>query len=186
VRRHADRWASVVAMARSAGAAGANTPRTSSAGRLFDAVSAILGVRDVVTYEGQAAIELEQRVPPDETGAYPVPLDEAAPLSGAGVALVRCVVEDLLAGVDVGRIAARFHNGLSRAVVDAVAVLRERTGLGTVALSGGVFQNVVLLERVVAGLQRSGMRVLVHARVPPNDGGISLGQAAVAGARART
>jgi hydrogenase maturation protein HypF len=189
VRRHADRWASVVAVARSAtGAAGSglNAPRTSSAGRLFDAVSAILGVRDTVTYEGQAAVELEQRVRRDEEASYPVPLQETVPLSGAGPALVRCVVEDLLAGVDVGRIAARFHNGLSRAVVDAVAVLRERTGLGTVALSGGVFQNVVLLERVVAGLQRSGMRVLVHARVPPNDGGISLGQAAVAGARART
>jgi hydrogenase maturation protein HypF len=188
VCRHADRWASVVAMARSTGTAahpGTNTPRTSSAGRLFDAVSAILGVRDTITYEGQAAVELEQRVRMDETTAYPVPLDDTAPLSDAGNALVRCVVEDLLAGVDIDRIAARFHNGLSRAVVDAVAMLRERTGLGTVALSGGVFQNVVLLDRVVSGLRRVGLRVLVHSRVPPNDAGISLGQAVVAAARTR-
>lgn len=114
-----------------------------------------------------------------------MPLDVSAPLSGAGTALVRCVVEDLLAGVAVEHIAARFHNGLSRAVVDAVTMLGERTGLRTVALSGGVFQNVVLLQRVVDGLRRSGLRVLVHGRVPPNDGGICLGQAVVAAARTR-
>jgi hydrogenase maturation protein HypF len=143
-----------------------------------------VGLRDAVSYEGQAAIELEQRVCPDERAAYPVPVDADAPLSGAGHALLRAVVEDVCRRVPVDRIAARFHNGLSRAVVDAVAVLRERTGLGTVALSGGVFQNVVLLERVVTGLERAGLRVLTHSRVPPNDGGISLGQAVVAGARA--
>jgi hydrogenase maturation protein HypF len=180
-RRHGERWASVVAVARS----GLGAPRTSSAGRLFDAVAAILDVRDTVTYEGQAAVELEQRICLEERTGYRVPVDEAVPLAGVGHALVRCVVDDLQRGTDVGRIAARFHNGLSQAVVDAVAVLRERTGLGTVALSGGVFQNVVLLERVVTGLRRAGLRVLVHHRVPPNDGGISLGQAAVAGARAR-
>jgi hydrogenase maturation protein HypF len=179
VRRHGERWASVVAMARS----GINAPRTSSAGRLFDAVAAILGVRDTVSYEGQAAVELEQRVRPGERSGYPVPVDEAAPLSGVGHALLRYVVEDLQRGIGVDRIAARFHNGLSQAVVDAVVVLRERTGLGTVALSGGVFQNVVLLARVVTGLRRAGLRVLVHRRVPSNDGGISLGQAVVAGAR---
>jgi hydrogenase maturation protein HypF len=182
VRRHGERWAPVVAVARS----GLGAPRTSSAGRLFDAVAAILGVRDTVSYEGQAAIELEQRVRPGERTGYPVPLDEAVPLAGAGHALVRCVVDDLRRGTGVDRIAARFHNGLSQAVVDAVALLRDRTGLGTVALSGGVFQNMVLLERVVTGLRRAGLRVLVHHRVPANDGGISLGQAVVAGARAGT
>jgi len=180
--RHRDGWPAVVAMARSA----TNAPRTSSVGRLFDAVAAILGLRDAVTYEGQAAIELEQRVDPDERAAYPVPLDESAPLSGTGPALIEAVVEDLTHGVHIGRIAARFHNGLSAAVVDAVTVLRERTGLATVALSGGVFQNVVLLERVMSGLRRTGVRVLTHNRVPPGDGGICLGQAVVAAARDRS
>ena len=81
--------------------------------------------------------------------------------------------------------AARFHNGLADGVVAACRRVREATGLGVVALSGGVFQNVVLTERVVAGLGAGGFRVLTHSRVPPNDGGISLGQAVVAGARDR-
>jgi len=115
-----------------------------------------------------------------------VPLDESAPLSGAGTALIAAVVADLTHGVHIGRIAARFHNGLAAAVVDAVALLRERTGLATVALSGGVFQNVVLLERVVSGLRRARVRVLTHGRVPPGDGGICLGQAVVAAARYRS
>jgi hydrogenase maturation protein HypF len=82
-------------------------------------------------------------------------------------------------------IAARFHNGLAEAVAGACALLREATGLSAVALSGGVFQNLLLLERLVALLELRGFRVLRHRRVPPNDGGISLGQAAVAGASDR-
>ncbi|GAA2453865.1 carbamoyltransferase HypF [Actinomadura vinacea] len=181
VRRHRDRWPAVTAMART----GLNAPLTSSAGRLFDAVAAIVGVRDTVRYEGQAAIELEQLVAPDEQGAYPAELKNGAEPVIAGGDLVRGVVGDLLGGVAVERVAARFHNGLARAAVRAVVVLRERTGLGTVALSGGVFQNLVLLERVVSGLEAEGFRVLVHSRVPPNDGGVSFGQAVVAAARDR-
>jgi len=82
-------------------------------------------------------------------------------------------------------VAARFHQGMARVVVDACELLRERTGVATVALSGGVFQNLLLSEAAVAALSGRGFRVLVHGRVPPNDGGISLGQAAVAGARDR-
>jgi hydrogenase maturation protein HypF len=82
-------------------------------------------------------------------------------------------------------VAARFHNGVATAVVEAAAALRERTGLATVALSGGVFQNLLLLGRVVAWLEARGFLVLTHSRVPPNDAGISLGQAAVAAARDR-
>jgi hydrogenase maturation protein HypF len=85
----------------------------------------------------------------------------------------------------VGVISARFHNGLARAVVGTCCLLREQHGLSTVALSGGVFQNLLLLEKTVAGLEEQQFRVLLHERVPPNDGGISLGQAAVAGARDR-
>ena len=106
------------------------------------------------------------------------------PRSGAD-ALVAAVVDDLLAGTDPAVVAARFHNGVAMAVVEACTALRERTRLATVALSGGVFQNLLLLGRVVAWLEERGFRVLTHSRVPPNDAGISLGQAAVAAARDR-
>ncbi|HEV8424319.1 MAG TPA: carbamoyltransferase HypF [Actinomycetes bacterium] len=185
VGRNLDRWERVVALARS----GTASPATSSAGRLFDAVAAILGVRDAVNYEGQAAVELEQLADPGETAAYPARVAgtgaDGGPLRLVGSDLVRAVVEQLEAGVAAPLIAARFHNGLAAATIAACQALRDATGLETAALSGGVFQNLLLLERVTTGLERRGFRVLVHARVPPNDGGISLGQAAVAGARAR-
>jgi hydrogenase maturation protein HypF len=183
VGRHRDRWEQVVALGRSGTAA----PVTSSAGRLFDAVAAILGVRDAVNYEGQAAVELEQLADPVEAAAYPVGVAPAGDglLRLAGTDLVRAVVSDLSAGMPPPLIAARFHNGLAAATVAACTALREETGLGTVVLSGGVFQNMLLLERTVAGLEAEGFRVLTHSRVPPNDAGISLGQAAVAAARDR-
>jgi hydrogenase maturation protein HypF len=183
VGRNRDRWERVVALARS----GAAAPPTSSAGRLFDAVAAILGVRDSVNYEGQAAVELEQLADPGERDAYPAGVVPAAGglLRLGGADLVRAVVEELEAGVAPPLIAARFHNGLAGATVAACQALRDATGLGTVALSGGVFQNMLLLERTVAALEQRGFRVLTHSRVPPNDAGVSLGQAAVAGARAR-
>jgi len=182
--RHRDRWDQVLALARSATA----SPSTSSAGRLFDAVAAILGVRDAVNYEGQAAVELEQLADPAERSAYPARVDRAGdgPLRLAGTDLVRAVVEDLEAGAAAPLIAARFHNGLADATVTACGALGDASGLRTVALSGGVFQNTLLLERTVAGLEGRGFRVLVHSRVPPNDAGISLGQAVVAGARDRS
>ncbi|MEV4399337.1 carbamoyltransferase HypF [Nonomuraea sp. NPDC049607] len=178
VRRHRDRWAAVAALART----GTNAPVTSSAGRLFDAVAAIAGLRDRVLFEGQAAIELEQLAEPGERAAYPAALSTGPELVVSGTDLVRGAVEDLLAGVPTPLVAARFHNGLARALLRAVQALRERTGLRDVALSGGVFQNVVLLERMETGLREAGLRVLLHSRVPPNDGGLSLGQAAVAAA----
>src|SRR5215216_6516055 len=185
VGRNRDRWERVLALARS----GTASPLTSSAGRLFDAVAAILGVRDAVNYEGQAAVELEQLADPGEPDAYPARVAAAGfgggPLRLAGTDLICAVVEDLEAGVAAPLVAARFHNGLAAATVAACQALREKSGLGTVALSGGVFQNMLLLERTVAGLERTGFRALVHSRVPPNDGGISLGQTAVAAARLR-
>jgi hydrogenase maturation protein HypF len=151
-------------------------------------VAAILGVRDAVNYEGQAAVELEQLADPRERSAYPAGVAPAADglLRLGGADLVRAVVEDLEAGAATRLIAARFHNGLAAATVAACAALREQAGLGTVALSGGVFQNMLLLERTVTALDQRGFRVLTHSRVPPNDAGISLGQAAVAGARDRS
>jgi hydrogenase maturation protein HypF len=181
VRRQRERWAAMVSLART----GTNAPRTSSAGRLFDAVASILCGRDTVGYEGQAAVELERRVDRHETGGYAVTVQEGPTLLINGGDLVQAAVKDLANGVGHGRIAARFHNGLARAIIQSVHVLRDRTGLKTVALSGGVFQNTILLERVLTGLERTDLRVLVHSRVPPNDGGISLGQAVVAAARTR-
>jgi hydrogenase maturation protein HypF len=178
-RRHPDRWDAVVALA-----GAGHTLRTSSAGRLFDAVAAVLGVRDTTTYEGQAAIELEQRVDPGERSVYPVTV------TGDGVVavgeLVTAAADDFGAGVDVGRIAARFHFGLADATVRAAVAAAGAHGVTTAALSGGVFVNLVLLERVRAGLEAAGLRVLVHTSVPCTDGGISLGQAAVAGCAERS
>ncbi|WP_149263225.1 carbamoyltransferase HypF [Actinomadura sp. K4S16] len=172
-------WAAVTAMARRR----VNAPPTSSMGRLFDAVAAVLGVRDRVNYEGQAAIELEQRADTAERGAYPAALNGTAGFTVAGADLVDAVVADLKAGVPVATIAARFHNGVAALTVAAAMRIRSETGIGTVALSGGVFQNMLLLDRAVSGLTDAGFKVLTHHRVPPNDGGISLGQAAVATAR---
>ena len=158
---------------------------TSSAGRLFDAVSAILGLREVVNYEGQAAIELEQCAAPDERAGYLATVDDGSPVQVRGADLVRAVVADLAAGVPRPVVAARFHNGVVDAIVQVCLTLRDRTGLSVVALSGGVFQNLLLLVRSVDRLTANGFRVLTHSRVPTNDGGISLGQAAVAAARDR-
>ena len=173
VQRHGRSWEHVLSVARSR----AHSPLTSSAGRLFDAAAALLGVREEITYEGQAAIELEHLADTAETGTYAVPVD------GSGVVqvghLVRAVTEDLLREVSVPVIAARFHNALAGIVVGACHTLREQHSLSTVALSGGVFQNALLLTRCLDGLEAAGFSVLTHRHVPPNDGGISLGQAAV-------
>ncbi len=178
-RRNEDRWASVLAMARR----GVNSPATSSAGRLFDAVAALVGVRDQVNYEGQAAVELEQLADPAERGRYPAAVEDGDVLVASGADLFRCAADDLAAGVGREVIAARFHNGLAGLIVDCCVLLRERTGLTTAALSGGVFQNLLLLEAVTGRLEARGFAVLTHSRVPCNDGGISLGQAVVAAAR---
>ncbi|WP_219413817.1 carbamoyltransferase HypF [Pseudonocardia nigra] len=177
-RRNSERWAPVAAMARS----GLNSPLTSSAGRLFDAASAILGVRDAVNYEGQAAVELEQRADRAHRGSYPARLVGEDPFRVLGSDLVRGVADDVVAGVATGTVAARFHNGLTAAVVAGCRRAREVTGTTTVALSGGVWQNVLLLTSAVDALEAAGFAVLVHSRVPTNDGGISLGQAAIAAA----
>jgi len=182
VRRHGRQWADVLAVTR----AGINAPLTSSVGRLFDAVAALLDVRDEVTYEGQAAIELERLADPAEQGAYDVGVEEADGVGRVGGAgLVRSVVADRLSGTSAAVVAARLHNSLARTVVALCGRVRTQRGLDTVALSGGVFQNVLLHDRCVSGLQATGFTVLTHFRVPTNDGGISLGQAAVAGARDR-
>jgi hydrogenase maturation protein HypF len=159
-----------------------NVVPTSSCGRLFDAVAALAGVRQEVNYEAQAAMELEGAIEAREAGAYDWAYDEAPDgvLHIDPAPLVRAVAADVRAGVPAGRIAARFHNALARMVGTVCVRLHQETGLEEVALSGGVFQNVALLARVVPLLQGAGLNVYTHHCVPPNDAGIALGQAVVA------
>jgi hydrogenase maturation protein HypF len=179
--RHERQWADVVRLARR----GVHAPPTSSAGRLFDAAAALLGVRDTVNYEGQAAIELEQRADVHERGAYRARIEPGEPFAVRGADLIAAIVTDLRAGVAREVIAARFHGGVIALIEEGCTLLRERSGLDTVALSGGVFQNLLLLNGAVSRLEARGFRVLVHSRVPCNDGGISLGQAVIAAAADR-
>jgi hydrogenase maturation protein HypF len=164
---------------------GLNAPPTSSAGRLFDAVASLLGLRDRVDFEAQAAMELEALAAPEADRVYSVDLQER---DGRIVVqtpdLFRGVVEDLLAEIGAEQIGSRFHATLADVIVRTCRRLRDRSGLDRVALSGGVFQNVKLLRLAVDGLGRSGFQVYTHHQVPPNDGGLALGQAAIA-ARSR-
>jgi hydrogenase maturation protein HypF len=165
---------------------GVNVVPTSSAGRLFDAVASLTGVRDVTTYEGQAAIELEavSRAEGAEGYALPVLAGEAG-LELDPRPLVAAVVADLEREEPASVIGGRVHVALAMAIAEACERLRARTGLGTVALSGGCFQSRLLTTLAVERLAALGFEVLLHARVPPNDGGIALGQAAVAAWRGR-
>ncbi len=163
---------------------GVGSPFTSSAGRLFDAVAAMCGVRLEVTYEGQAAIEFEALADRGAVDPYPLELEHR----GTAIALdvrptILAVLADIAAGVDVGAISARFHAGLARATAEALAIVAERQDVATAVLSGGVFQNRLLLELTADALEEAGLRVLVPERLPPNDGQIAFGQVAVASAR---
>jgi hydrogenase maturation protein HypF len=168
------RWSKMAQVA----ASPAVSPLTSSMGRLFDAVAALCGLRAEVSYEGQAAIELEAAAwrAGAGVGAYRATLSDPRPA-------VRELVADLRSGADAAVVAARFHGAISAATVSALARIAGERGLGTVVLSGGVFQNRRLLESVADGAEAAGLRVLIPERLPPNDGGISFGQAAVAAAR---
>ncbi len=163
---------------------GTGSPLTSSMGRLFDAVAAICGVRLDVTYEGQAAVEFEALA--DRAAADPYPLEfehrnQAVALDPRP--MIRAVLDDIAAGVPVSTISARFHAGLARATADVLVIVAERQDLQLAVLSGGVFQNRLLLELTVDALQEAGLRVLVPEKLPPNDGQIAFGQVAVAAAR---
>jgi len=161
-----------------------NSPLTSSMGRLFDAVSSLLDICHSTTYEGQAALELEMKADESIRDGYlwpvkeqklPIVIDWDYPLKG--------VIADFKAGVPVPVISARFHNSVAEMIARTCSAIREATGLNQVALSGGVFQNVLLLERALDQLRRSGLETFIHHQVPCNDGGISLGQAVVASAQ---
>ncbi len=177
----ADRWDQVSRLVRS----GFRAPVTTSGGRLFDAVAALCGLRARVSYEGQAAVELEARCDPHERAAYALPVLAGAPgepLVLDARALVGAVRADLDAGVGVGVVATRFHHGLADGIAAGCASVAAARSIDTVVLSGGVFQNRRLLERTAATLLAAGLRVRFPELLPPNDGGIAYGQVAVAAA----
>jgi hydrogenase maturation protein HypF len=171
------RWRAVAELART----GLASPQTSSMGRLFDAIAAICGLRAEVDYEGQAAVELEAIAAGGETRSYPLALvDEGGGLLLDARPTVEAAARESVGGVAPSLISARFHNAVAEATATACAAAAEGHSVGTVVLSGGVFQNRRLLERTIRALAGRGLRVLVPLRLPVNDGGIAYGQAAVA------
>ncbi len=154
-----------------------NAPHTSSMGRLFEAASALAGVRQQVNYDGQAAVEFEALADPEEAGIYDFEIEQAE-IRLENV--IQMLTSDVLNGVPVPLISARFHNGVARMVLEACSKIRQDRGVEEIVLSGGVWQNLTLLNKVLPLLQQAGFRVYLHRMVPANDGGISLGQAAVA------
>jgi hydrogenase maturation protein HypF len=171
-----------------------NSPITSSMGRLFDAVSALLGIRGEIDYEGQAAVELEtaaysglilagvsDQAQASAQGSYPYRIVEEE-----GIRIARlydflwAIVEDLQHGIPIGTISVRFHNTVAQLINEMCGLITGETGITRVALSGGVFQNRLLLRKAIRLLEGSGLQVLTHRQVPCNDGGVSLGQATIA------
>ena len=160
-----------------------NTPVTSSMGRLFDAVAALIGVRGIIQYEAQAAIELEMTAydASNETNHYPLASEERN-----GVIIIKvydllaAIVKDVEMSVSKAVIAARFHNTVAQMILENCQKLSAKTELNKVALSGGVFQNRLLLRKTVPLLESKGFEVYTHRQVPCNDGGISLGQVVIA------
>ncbi|HEX5044390.1 MAG TPA: carbamoyltransferase HypF [Candidatus Polarisedimenticolaceae bacterium] len=163
-------------------AKGTQAPLTTSAGRLFDGVAALLGLRMRSAYEGQAAMEVESAAGSLPAGGYPMPL-VSGPEGTVGVLdwslAVEALVRDVRRGTGTAEMAARFHEGLANGILQVARVV----GVGQVALSGGCFQNKRLLEGTAARLTSAGFTVFLHRRVPPGDGGVALGQVAVAAAR---
>jgi hydrogenase maturation protein HypF len=158
-------------------ASGVNTPLTSSMGRLFDAISSLLGVRQTANYEAQAAIELEALADQGESGSYPFGVDGQF-LDPA--AMFVSMVSDLRAGVALPIISARFHNSIAQLMHRVCQNIRAQTSITEVALSGGVWQNMTLLKKTFSLLGEDGFKIYLHHQVPANDGGISLGQAVIA------
>lgn len=172
-----DRWRTLSSMI----STGTNCPQTSSMGRLFDAVSALLCLRSTVNYEGQAAIALENVADASVGDAYRFEVCADGTIGAENV--IRGAVEDLLDGTDASIVSAKFHFGVADLIAEVATDIRDKRGLDRVALSGGVFQNMILLEAALTRLTKRRFEVFTHSRVPPNDGGISLGQAMIADAR---
>jgi len=160
---------------------GINSPLTSSCGRLFDAVSALIMARDRVSYEAQAAIEMEMLADEGAAGSYPFHIEEANGLNIVKLEdLFAEIIHDLEKGTAPSVISMRFHRAVADIILRMCRILGRNTGIYKAALSGGVFQNRLLLRITEAALEGAGFEVLTHGRVPANDGGISLGQAVIA------
>jgi hydrogenase maturation protein HypF len=166
-----------------------NTPLTSSMGRLFDAAAALAGLRNQVNYEAQAAIEFEALVDPDEDRAYAFEISKSngdivpsdtSPLEIGTKPLFMDLIDDLRSGTPLKTISAKFHNGLTNMIVKICQDARDTYGIDEVALSGGVWQNMTLLTKTIPSLTQAGFSIYIHKQVPPNDGGLALGQAAIA------
>jgi hydrogenase maturation protein HypF len=156
------------------------TVQTSSMGRLFDAVAAIAGVRQKVNYEAQAAIEFESTFDDAELNAYRFDVQETT-IDPQPV--ISELLTDIHKRIPIPVLSARFHNGIAEMVSEVCLKVRHETGLNEIALSGGVWQNMSLLERTLNKLGSDGFTVIIHRQVPANDGGLSLGQALVGAAR---
>jgi hydrogenase maturation protein HypF len=171
-----------VAVVRRMIAAGVNTARAHGVGRYFDAVGALGLGRPESRYEGQVAMEWNLAADPNEDGLYPFEVGGGTPLAELDLRpAVRALAADLVAGVAPAAVSGRFHNTLAAATMALIDAARRRAGDLPVVLTGGVFQNALLVERVIR-LAGSGVRILRHAAVPPGDGGLALGQAVVASA----
>jgi hydrogenase maturation protein HypF len=157
-----------------------NTFRTSSCGRLFDAVASVLGLRHEADFEGQAAMALEAAAGEGIEGDYPFEIEERETWQIDTRPAIACLVRDALAKSETGLMAAKFHNTLVSVITEVCLRLRKAERLNRVCLSGGTFQNMYLLKRAVPRLRQHGFEVFVNSKVPPNDGGISLGQAVIA------
>jgi hydrogenase maturation protein HypF len=162
-----------------------NAPLTSSMGRLFDAVSALIGVRGVIDYEAQAAVELEMTAyeAGDTVGdeSYPYSIIDLNGVFEIQIReLIHSIVKDLSQGLSKIIISAKFHNAVARMVCEMCQLISKKTGIKQVALSGGVFQNRLLIRKVIPLLEAANFLVMTHKQVPCNDGGISLGQAVIA------
>lgn len=164
-----------------------NTPHTSSCGRLFDAVSSLIGLRDEVHFEGQAAMELESMCQPKYTQHYPYQIEETP--AGLNVNLEQMfhgLIHDMAAGEPINKIVTQFHNTITEFTLSMCLKIRKHFHLHTAVLSGGVFQNVFLLERTIRKLKEKNFEVFIHQKMPPNDACISLGQAVIANARTQS
>jgi hydrogenase maturation protein HypF len=159
-----------------------NAPLTSSAGRLFDGIAALIGLRNNVAFEGQAAMELEMIAASESAGHYDYSWQASDGLRIATAPIIQGVVNDIQHGQSAARISRRFHTTLIRLFTDLCSHVRRQTDLNRVVFSGGTFQNAILLEELSQALTKEGFAVYSHRLVPPNDGGISLGQAVAAGA----
>ena len=163
-----------------------NAPRTSSCGRLFDAVASLIGLHDTVDFEAQAAIALEFAAAGAHASSHVEPYatelreERGQPIVLSFLPAIREIIQDMLVGISPAIAAARFHAAVIAGCTETVVRIAARSGLRTVALSGGSFQNALLLEGMRRALTELQFTVLTHTQVPANDGGIALGQAVIA------